>query len=128
MSEYERWLRFAQEDIRMANLAMAEGLFNQVCFHSQQCAEKTLKAWLVHIGEGIPRTHRMADLLTLIPQEFFGEMAERLLLLDRFYIPTRYPDALPGSLPESLPDANDAKETLATAQKLLKLIEDKLIE
>ena len=63
MSESENWLRFAREDIRMADLAMAEGLYNQVCFHSQQCTEKALKAWLAQTEESIPRTHRMADLM-----------------------------------------------------------------
>lgn len=40
----ERWLTFAREDLRMAELAMAETLWNQVCFHVQQCVEKILKA------------------------------------------------------------------------------------
>jgi HEPN domain-containing protein len=128
MNGSESWLRFAREDIRMAELALAEGLYTQVCFHSQQCAEKALKAWLIHMGESIPRSHRMADLLSLMPKDLLGEMADRLLLLDLFYIPTRYPDALPGSLPDGLPDENDAQETLKTAQELLKRIEDKLTQ
>ncbi|RKY56317.1 MAG: DNA-binding protein, partial [Candidatus Neomarinimicrobiota bacterium] len=41
----------------------------------------------------------------------------KVKLLDRFYIPTRYPNALPGSLPEGLPNAQDAKDTLTTAEK-----------
>ena len=40
----ERWLAFAHEDLRVAEIALPEGLFNQVCFHSQQCVEKALKA------------------------------------------------------------------------------------
>jgi HEPN domain-containing protein len=64
--------------------------------------------------------------VNLVPKELLGEMAERLLLLDQFYIPTRYPDAIPGSLPDSLPDKKNAKEALKTAQKLLKIIGDKL--
>jgi HEPN domain-containing protein len=126
MSGSESWLRFAREDIRMADLAMPEGLYNQVCFHSQQCVEKALKAWLTQKDENLPRTHRMADLLNLMPKSLLGEMADRLLLLDQFYIPTRYPDALPGSLPDGLPDKNDAQETLKTAHELLKIIEETL--
>ena len=38
----ERWLAFAQEDMRMAELALKEGIYNQACFHSQQCVEKAL--------------------------------------------------------------------------------------
>ena len=124
MSGAENWLRFAREDIRMADLALADGLYNQVCFHSQQCAEKALKAWLAKMGESLPRTHRMADLLGLMPKGMLGELPDRLLLLDQFYIPTRYPDALPGLLSDGLPERNDAEGTLTTAQELLKLIED----
>ena len=42
---------------------------------------------------------------------------------ERFYIPTRYPDALPGALPEGLPGREDAEEALATARQVLALIE-----
>jgi HEPN domain-containing protein len=54
------------------------------------------------------------------------EIADRLLLLDQFYIPTRYPDALPGSLPDNLPEKNDAMEALETARKILNILEDKI--
>ena len=45
----------------------------------------------------------MADLLTLVPLDVVTDMAEEILLLDRFYIPTRHPDALPGSLEDGMP-------------------------
>jgi HEPN domain-containing protein len=47
----ECWLAFAREDLHMAELAMAETLWNQVCFHAQQGVEKALKAWLADRGE-----------------------------------------------------------------------------
>src|SRR5512138_2434398 len=98
MRDAERWLGFARQDLRMAELAMGDGLYNQVCFHSEQCVEKVLKAWLADGGKKIPRTHSMTDLLPLLPAELVSDMAEEIMLLDRFYIPTRYPDAIPGSL------------------------------
>ena len=60
----ERWLAFARQDLRMAELAFAEGIYNQTCFHAQQCVEKVIKGWLEQQGRTPPRTHRMADLLT----------------------------------------------------------------
>jgi HEPN domain-containing protein len=126
MREADRWLGFARQDLRMAELAMSDGLYNQVCFHSEQCVEKVLKAWLADNGKKIPRTHRMADLLPLLPAELVGGMAEEIILLDRFYIPTRYPDALPGSLEDSLPSEEEALETLNLAKKVLESIGAKL--
>jgi HEPN domain-containing protein len=46
----EGWLAFATEDLQMAELALREGIYNQVCFHSQQCVEKCLKGLLADLG------------------------------------------------------------------------------
>lgn len=135
----------------MAELAMAEGLYNQVCFHCQQTAEKAVKGLLVYQGQTPPRTHRLGDLepIRKIASEalFVGRDAispyfsDRLLLglldpnllpgltleiqlLDRFYIPTRYPDALPGSFPEGLPDVEDAREALTVARQVIEAVLD----
>jgi len=118
----ERWLTFARQDLRMAELALEEGIYNQVCFHSQQCVEKAIKGWLEQQGQAPPRTHRMADLLALLPPELLNDLSGTLGLLDRFYIPTRYPDALPGTLPDGLPGVHDAREALDMAQQTLERI------
>lgn len=123
MRAADRWLGFARQDLRVAELAMTEGLYNQVCFHAEQCVEKSLKALLADKGKRIPRTHSMADLLSLLPTDAVGDIADEIVLLDRFYIPTRYPDALPGSLEDGLPDEEEAQEALALANKALKKIE-----
>ncbi len=122
----DHWLMFAREDLRMAELALTESIFNQVCFHSQQCVEKAIKGWLAKNGQVTPRTHRMADLLALLPSYLFGEMHESLIALDRFYIPTRYPDALPGVMPEAMPEQRDAQEAFDLAQSTLERIESVL--
>jgi HEPN domain-containing protein len=119
----ERWLMFARQDLRMAELALSEGIFNQACFHAQQCVEKAIKGWLERQGQRPPRTHRMADLLTFLPPDLMGGLDDALLLLDRFYIPTRYPDALPGMLAEGVPGQRDAQEALDVARRALEYVE-----
>ena len=32
--EYNKWIAFAQEDLKMAELALKERIYNQTCFHS----------------------------------------------------------------------------------------------
>lgn len=123
MNESERWLTFARQDLRIAELAMGEGLYNQVCFHSQQCAEKAVKGLLAHQGKTPPRTHRLVDLLGLLDPNPLAAISPEVWLLDRFYIPTRYPDALPGDLPEGLPDAQDAEQALDLARQTLERVE-----
>jgi len=72
--------------------------------------------------------HRLADLLGLLDPDPFGEEKFEVQLLDRFYIPTHYPDALPGSLPEGLPDAQEAQEALTTAKNILARVEQLIQE
>jgi HEPN domain-containing protein len=121
--ECARWFRFAHEDLRMAELALGERIYSQVCFHAQQCAEKSFKGWLCEQGKQPPRTHRLADLLALLPPDLLGDVSASLVLLDRFYIPTRYPEALPGGLSSVLPDNEDAEEALELARSALALAE-----
>lgn len=122
-SDAERWLSFARDDLRMAELALEEEIFNQVCFHSQQSAEKSIKALISSQAKTPPRTHVMAELIRLLNPNPVEQISMELLFLDRFYIPTRYPDALPGSLPEGMPNNQDAAGALATAQQILDIVQ-----
>ncbi|MFH1077429.1 MAG: HEPN domain-containing protein [Pseudomonadota bacterium] len=94
----DRWLEFASQDLQMAELALTDEIYNQVCFHSQQCVEKCLKGMLVNQGKTPPRTHSIVDLLRLLPYDYLEDLRDDLAQMDVYYIPTRYPDALPGSL------------------------------
>lgn len=111
----QKWLDFARDDLRMANLAMRDALYNQVCFHAQQAAEKTLKALIIAAGILPPKTHKLADLLGLLTRAVPDELRRRLLLLDRYYLPTRYPDTLPGSLAAEMPAQADAEEAISVS-------------
>ena len=112
-----KWAAFAKSDLISAELLFREGVWNQVCFHSQQCAEKFLKGSL--LPESRPRTHKIADLVRLTDFLALGdELKSRLRLLDRFYIPSRYPDALPGTLEDGMPTEEDARHSLETAKAL----------
>jgi HEPN domain-containing protein len=124
MSETRDWLHFAAEDSQVAELTLEAGIYNQTCFHAQQCVEKALKAWLAYHGHAPPRVHQIGLLLKLCPRPlpFPAKLEASILTLDRFYIPTRYPDALPGTLPEGLPTQKDAEEALDLAQQVLETI------
>lgn len=37
---FSPWINFAEEDLLCAKTLLKENLYNQVCFHSQQAAEK----------------------------------------------------------------------------------------
>lgn len=104
----------------MAELALKEGIYNQVCFHSKQCVEKCIKGLLANLGKSLPRTHSIVDLLGLLPTEYLPDLREELAQLDIFSIPTRYPDALPGSLADGLPGEEEAREAITAARECWK--------
>ena len=122
MSAPDAWMKYASEDLRVAEWAYAEKIYNQVCFHSQQCAEKSLKAVLVFEGQIPPKIHRLNTLVALASTTEFQEFTEGLNLLDLVYIPTRYPEAHPGALPGGLPNQKQAAEALQTARDIFHLI------
>jgi len=124
MNKAGDWIYFAREDLQVAEWAFSAQIYNQACFHAQQCVEKALKAKLCHQGSSPPRTHQLGLLAGLLLQEdVLADLRSEITLLDRFYIPTRYPDALPGALPDGLPNAADAEEALTVARKVLRRIE-----
>ena len=118
--EAEEWLAFADDDLRTARAVVTEGIYNQVCFHAQQCVEKCLKAILAKEGQLIPRTHRIVDLWELLPEvarKTLAPLQDALLELDSYYTLTRYPDALPGTRETGLPDRSHAERALDHAER-----------
>jgi HEPN domain-containing protein len=80
------WVRVAEADYEAA-LALAKPrknfLYQSVCFHCQQCAEKYLKAFLQKHGTEPPRIHSLLNLnkaCTKIDGSFLliGDLVERL--------------------------------------------------
>jgi HEPN domain-containing protein len=62
------WMRFAEADLAYAGVPLPEhGLYEQLCFHAQQAAEKAIKAVLVSLGIDFPKSHNIEFLLTLLP-------------------------------------------------------------
>lgn len=69
LAETHRRLRQVHRDVRLAN-AVSAGEFVEpsgACYHSQQAAEKALKAILVFLQVEFPRTHQLEQLRPLIP-------------------------------------------------------------
>ena len=128
MTDPRKWLEFARDDLTLAVLALQNGIYNQVCFHSQRGVEKALKGFLRSCQRSVPRTHALREGLTLCQtlDESFHTLKDTCVRLDRYYIPTRYPDALPGTAPEGLPARQDAEEAVAMLQEVLQWIKGKV--
>ena|SRR3989338_368838 len=128
MSDSQRWIDLATEDEMMAELTLKAKLYNQVCFHSQQAAEKLFKAFLLEKKGKFPKIHSLTELLVLASgvDKDLMRLKNDCLYLDQFYVPTRYPDAPLGNLPEGQPNKEDAKKATEILTKIMKLITGKL--
>ncbi len=63
----EEWMSHAESDLRLARLAASDESIcvEQVCFHTQQAAEKAIKAVLLKKGIDFPLTHDIEELLEI---------------------------------------------------------------
>jgi HEPN domain-containing protein len=90
------WVQKAEGDFIVAQKmlrARKQPVYDAVCFHSQQCAEKYLKAFLQENGFDIPKTHKLLDLVRLC-MEVDGSaniLVSDLIEIERFSVNIRYP-------------------------------------
>ena len=45
------WFLQAEDDLKMAKLAFANGFYSQTCYHASQSAEKVLKSIIIDLGD-----------------------------------------------------------------------------
>ena len=94
VDEARRWLRFAREDLGVAQrlLATDETPSRHVCFLSQQAAEKALKAALVLEGIDFPYRHDLDALRNLLPDTWSVRRTHTdLAQLTEWAVEARYP-------------------------------------
>lgn len=128
MTAAEKWLKFAKDDLRSAEILLAEKIFNMVCFHCQQAVEKSLKAFLRHRIKKIPYIHILEELCErcIKIDSSFSNFIDDCIALDIYYQPTRYPEAPTGSLPEGMPTREQADEALQKAKNIFDFVQQKL--
>jgi HEPN domain-containing protein/predicted nucleotidyltransferase len=89
------WLEHAQKDLALAQLAYESDLdfAQQVCFQSQQAAEKAIKAVLLERNVDIPYTHELKDLVKEVTSRGLSVPPDvaRADELTRCAVKTRYP-------------------------------------
>lgn len=93
------WVNYAEEDFIMAKSALkrSKPLTTASCFHSQQCAEKCLKAMLIAKDVEFPKTHDLLILNTLCNNAgiLTGFTKDDLGRLSGYAVHTRYPGNQP---------------------------------
>ncbi len=94
--ETEEWIAKAEADLATARReadVVESANYDAVCFHSQQCAEKYLKAILVENGVKFSRIHDLEILVNMIVSlnpEILGVM-KFARILSAMAVEVRYP-------------------------------------
>jgi HEPN domain-containing protein len=124
----QQWFDRAREDLQVARLVVQERHYAHACFLSQQCIEKALKAYLLEKANTYPRVHKLVDLLAECEtlDAAFGAYRADCIVVDQYYIPTRYPDGVPGGLAGGLPGETEAREALNAADEVFQFVATQL--
>jgi len=89
------WLQRARSDLQLgrAGLRTKGVLPEDACFHAQQCAEKALKALLLHLKVAFPKTHTIEVLLDLLKAQEVSipNGVDEAFELSEYAVQTRYP-------------------------------------
>jgi len=115
------WLLYAKSDLNTA-----KHMFNDVnpkeseisCYHTQQCAEKSLKAYLIVKGIDPPHIHDLVELnkLCTVHETSFLTVQQYCIFLNPYGVHVRYPNELDV-------DDNITKLSIDYAEKILSFCE-----
>jgi HEPN domain-containing protein len=127
-AQAKRWCATAGDDLQSAEILYKNGKFPQSCFFSQQAGEKSLKA-LCFLFDVEPWGHSLLKLAKEFnqPEDVrvgLGAFIKEFRELDRYYIPTRYPDGLPGTTPAEAYGGPDAESALKAAARILTFVKN----
>lgn len=114
------WLAQAERDLNHAVHACEDEDFEWSCFSAQQAAEKAVKAVFLRLhGEGWG--HSVYALLRALVDkvEVPLNLLESAKVLDKHYIPTRYPNGFERGIPADYYTKKEAQEAIGNAREII---------
>ena len=118
------WLKEADWDLENARILLKNERFNTVVFHSQQAAEKAVKALLYHnkINGWGHSIYTLLESYKNLKNIDLKDISNLALSLDKHYITTRYPDALPNIPPHKAYNKSEARTAINQAEKIINFV------
>ena len=114
------WLKQSEAEFKAATDLLNTNNFAWCCFTAQQSAEKSIKAILNHL-QSDTLGHNLNTLIQEVEQHLQVNQAiiNACIRLNRFYIPTRYPDAFASGVPAEQYFDQDANQAVQDAEEVL---------
>ncbi len=113
------WWTQAQADLDHARASVTVRHYDWACFAAHQAAEKGLKAVLESRGEKAVG-HSVRFLLAAVTEEPSPGVLAAAKVLDKHYIPTRYPNALTQGAPTEFYTEEEASDAIRRAEEVLR--------
>ncbi|MHA1191615.1 MAG: HEPN domain-containing protein [Promethearchaeota archaeon] len=124
----DNWLEEAEWDLENAKILLKNKRYSTVVFHSQQAAEKALKA-VLYFNNINGWGHSIFTLLEKykeLKKIDLHNLSSYALNLDKHYITTRYPDALPDLAPHKAYNNQEAEIAIDQADKLIQFVKKEI--
>ena len=119
--EFSRWMSQAEKTFELIDADIEYQGYSWACFKAQQAAEFAVKALLYLLGRPA-FGHEISKLIKKAGLQVPEEVSECAVLLDRMYIPARYPDAFSEGSPWEFFTKRDALEAKECARKLIEWV------
>lgn len=122
MNRWRDWWTQAKADLKHAVYALEGGHYEWACFAAQQAAEKGLKAVLEQRNRRA-LGHVIVRLLSALQDEGIAvpaDLVDAAKILDKLYIPTRYPNGLVEGAPTEFYTREEAERALRCAEAILR--------
>ena len=122
--EFKRWFNTALGTVRSAEGDLERGDYNWACFKAHQSAEFAVKGLLRGLGLSA-YGHSVSALLAAAPSELKApNLLHKAKTLDKYYVPTRYPNAWAEGSPADYYTSEDASQAIEYAKSIIGWVEE----
>jgi HEPN domain-containing protein/predicted nucleotidyltransferase len=124
-----RWLVQAEHSLTVGRSLLAQEFWSDACFQAEHTAQLALKAFLFLQGRRFAHIHSVRE-LTLECAAYGGEFlafVDSGGVLDRYYLATRYPDAVAApAVPFQTFARREAEQALGFATEMVEMVSSKV--
>ena len=119
-NRYADWLRQSEADLAHARMARDAGSYEWSCFAAHQAAEKALKSLFLRLGMEA-WGHTLTALIGNLPESVAADdaLGNGARVLDKHYIPTRYPNGFDTGAPTDFYTRDEADTAIARAEEIV---------